>query len=101
MEFLGNILIGFQITFQPINLFYCFVGVFLGTMIGVLPGIGPSATIMEQSMRQSLKLSGGSFLIFLTRPVSAILLILAGLLLLSYFFFKREREVLDKGEKKV
>jgi len=60
--------------------------------------LGP---IMEQSLRQSLKLSGGSFLIFLTRPVSAILLILAGLVLVSYFFFKRKREVLDKGEKKV
>jgi putative tricarboxylic transport membrane protein len=36
---------GFQITFQPINLLYCFAGVFLGTLIGVLPGIGPSGTI--------------------------------------------------------
>jgi len=45
MEFLSNILTGFQVTFQPINLLYCFVGVFLGTLIGVLPGIGPSGTI--------------------------------------------------------
>jgi len=45
MEFLSNILTGFQVTFQPINLLYCFIGVFLGTFIGVLPGIGPSGTI--------------------------------------------------------
>jgi putative tricarboxylic transport membrane protein len=45
MEYLNNILTGFQITFQPINLLYCFIGVFLGTLIGVLPGIGPSGTI--------------------------------------------------------
>lgn len=45
MEFLNNILNGFQIIFQPINLLYCFAGVFIGTLIGVLPGIGPSGTI--------------------------------------------------------
>lgn len=41
MEILQNILFGLQISFQPINLFYCFIGVFIGTLIGVLPGIGP------------------------------------------------------------
>ncbi len=35
------ILFGLQVAFQPINLLYCFVGVFIGTLIGVLPGIGP------------------------------------------------------------
>ena len=45
MESLTNLLIGFQVTFQPVNLLYCFVGVFIGTLIGVLPGIGPSGTI--------------------------------------------------------
>jgi putative tricarboxylic transport membrane protein len=43
--YLDNILYGFSICLQPINLFYCFVGVFVGTLIGVLPGIGPVATI--------------------------------------------------------
>jgi putative tricarboxylic transport membrane protein len=28
-----------------VNLFYCFIGVFLGTIVGVLPGLGPIATI--------------------------------------------------------
>ena len=41
MDFLSHILYGFQIVFEPINLFYCFTGVFMGTLIGVLPGLGP------------------------------------------------------------
>ena len=57
--------------------------------------------ILEQGLRQSLRLSGGSFLIFFTRPVSATLLSLAGLVLLSYFFFKKKRELLDEKEKLV
>jgi len=45
MDFFGNILTGFQITFQPINLLYCFIGCFIGTLIGVLPGIGPTGAV--------------------------------------------------------
>lgn len=45
MDFLSNIWMGFQVVFQPINLFSCFIGVFTGTLVGVLPGIGPVATI--------------------------------------------------------
>lgn len=45
MDLLQYILLGFHSALQPINLFYCFVGVLLGTVIGVLPGIGPVATI--------------------------------------------------------
>src|SRR3989337_1559196 len=41
MEFLNDLGIGFSVALQPINLFYCFVGVFIGTLVGVLPGIGP------------------------------------------------------------
>jgi putative tricarboxylic transport membrane protein len=41
MDVLHNIILGFQVSFQPINLFYCFIGVLIGTLIGVLPGIGP------------------------------------------------------------
>jgi putative tricarboxylic transport membrane protein len=54
--------------------------------------LGP---ILEQGLRQSLRLSGGSFLIFFNRPLSAILLGVACLLTISYFFFKKQREVLD------
>jgi len=45
MDFFSNIVTGFEITFQPVNLLYCFAGCFIGTLIGVLPGIGPSGTI--------------------------------------------------------
>ncbi len=44
MEF-SNIINGFLVTLTPINIFYCFIGVFVGTLIGVLPGIGVSATL--------------------------------------------------------
>jgi len=36
---------GFSVALDPLNLFYCFLGVLMGTLIGVLPGIGPVATI--------------------------------------------------------
>jgi putative tricarboxylic transport membrane protein len=45
MEILTSILLGFEVSLQPANLLFCFIGVFLGTLIGVLPGIGPVATI--------------------------------------------------------
>ncbi len=45
MEVIGNLLQGFGVALQPMNLFFCFVGVFVGTLIGVLPGIGPLGAI--------------------------------------------------------
>jgi putative tricarboxylic transport membrane protein len=45
MDFFAEILMGFQTTFQPINLLYCFVGCLIGTLIGVLPGIGPTGAV--------------------------------------------------------
>jgi putative tricarboxylic transport membrane protein len=36
---------GFAVAVQPLNLWWCFVGVFIGTVVGVLPGLGPPATI--------------------------------------------------------
>lgn len=41
MGVLNYIIFGIEVALQPINLFYCFLGVFIGTLIGVLPGIGP------------------------------------------------------------
>ena len=41
MDLLNYLSIGFSVALQPVNLFYCFAGVFIGTLIGVLPGIGP------------------------------------------------------------
>jgi len=45
MDVLSNLGLGLAVSFQPINLLYCFIGTLLGTVIGVLPGIGPLATI--------------------------------------------------------
>jgi len=45
MEFLHNIVLGFSVALQPINIFYCFVGCLMGTLVGVLPGIGPAGAI--------------------------------------------------------
>ncbi len=41
MDIFSGLISGFQVILQPINLLYCFIGVFLGTLVGVLPGIGP------------------------------------------------------------
>ncbi len=45
MEVIGYISQGFGVALTPLNLVWCFIGVFLGTVIGILPGIGPAATI--------------------------------------------------------
>ena len=41
MNMFFELMSGFQVILQPLNLLYCFIGVFIGTLIGVLPGIGP------------------------------------------------------------
>ncbi len=45
MDFFANLIAGFSVALQPINLMFCFLGVFIGTLIGVLPGIGPVGTM--------------------------------------------------------
>src|SRR5512147_1738939 len=45
MDLLNSALLGFQVAFQPINLFFCFMGVLTGTLVGVLPGLGPVAAM--------------------------------------------------------
>ena len=45
MEFWDAMQLGLATALQPMNLLYCFIGVFVGTLIGVLPGIGPSGAI--------------------------------------------------------
>jgi putative tricarboxylic transport membrane protein len=40
-----NLVYGFSVGLQPINLLFCFLGALLGTLIGVLPGIGPVGAI--------------------------------------------------------
>ncbi len=45
MEMLANLMQGFAVAMQPMNMLWCFIGVFLGTIVGILPGLGPSATV--------------------------------------------------------
>ncbi|MGO4910016.1 tripartite tricarboxylate transporter permease [Pseudorhodobacter sp. W20_MBD10_FR17] len=45
MDIFANFGSGLLVAIEPMNLLYCFVGVFLGTFIGVLPGIGSMAAI--------------------------------------------------------
>ncbi len=45
MDLLSNLAIGLATAATPVNLMYCFIGVFLGTFIGVLPGVGPLAAV--------------------------------------------------------
>ncbi len=40
-EIVQNLILGFGVALQPVNLLLAFVGAFVGTLIGVLPGIGP------------------------------------------------------------
>lgn len=45
MDLLNNIALGFSTAIDPINLLYCFLGVFAGMFVGVIPGIGPMTAI--------------------------------------------------------
>jgi putative tricarboxylic transport membrane protein len=45
MGFYDALHLGIVTAVDPINLFYCFMGVLIGTLIGVLPGIGTSGTV--------------------------------------------------------
>jgi putative tricarboxylic transport membrane protein len=59
-----SILYGFQVTFQPINILFCGVGVLVGTLVGVLPGIGPAGA-MALLLPATFKFSPTSTLILL------------------------------------
>src|SRR5690625_6454446 len=61
---LSNLAMGFGVALLPINLFYCFVGVFLGTLIGVLPGIGSLAAV-SMLLPLSFYLSPGAAIVLL------------------------------------
>ncbi|MSO76452.1 MAG: tripartite tricarboxylate transporter permease [Alphaproteobacteria bacterium] len=45
MDIWQSLALGFGVALDPINLAYCFLGVFIGTLVGVLPGIGPVAAM--------------------------------------------------------
>jgi putative tricarboxylic transport membrane protein len=45
MDLFYQLINGFAVAFQPVNLFYCFLGCLIGTLVGVLPGLGPTAAM--------------------------------------------------------
>ncbi|RPI44494.1 MAG: tripartite tricarboxylate transporter permease [Hyphomicrobiaceae bacterium] len=55
MDIVAGLAQGFAVALQPINLLYCFTGVFIGTLVGVLPGIGP---VSAMSLLLPVTLSG-------------------------------------------
>ena len=59
-----SIFYGFQVTFQPINILFCAIGVLVGTLVGVLPGIGPAGA-MALLLPATFKFSTTSTLILL------------------------------------
>ena len=40
MDLFHELILGFGVAIQPVNLFYCFLGCLIGTLVGVLPGLG-------------------------------------------------------------
>jgi putative tricarboxylic transport membrane protein len=64
MDWIHHILYGFQVTFIPINLLFCSIGVVVGTLVGVLPGIGPTAA-MALLLPVTFKVSTTSSIIML------------------------------------
>lgn len=45
MDAFNNLMYGFGIALEPMNIAYVFVGVFAGTIIGMLPGLGPISAL--------------------------------------------------------
>lgn len=45
MDVINQLILGFSVALQPVNLFYCFLGCLIGTLVGVLPGLGPTAAM--------------------------------------------------------
>ena len=62
---LAEILKGFAIAFEPVNLMACLVGCLIGTVVGVLPGLGPTAA-MALMLPFSIKYGATAGLILLT-----------------------------------
>ena len=61
MEIINHLFYGFSVSFLPINLFHCFIGVLVGTLVGVLPGLGPAAALsllLPMTLRVSSPISG-------------------------------------------
>src|SRR4030042_1483852 len=101
MDFLQDLLLGFQTTLQPVNLLFCFVGVLIGTLVGVLPGIGPigavsillpatfhapalGSIIMLAGIYYGAMYGGSPTSILVTLPAEYFCLMILGLVILIY-----------------
>src|SRR2546423_1121330 len=62
MDIAAGLLHGFALALQPLNLFWCFVGVLLGTIVGIMPGLGPAATIAMLLPRPALMNPAGAII---------------------------------------
>ncbi|MBD8067926.1 tripartite tricarboxylate transporter permease [Bacillus sp. PS06] len=45
MEFLSNLMHGFEVAVTPTNILFLVIGAFVGMIVGIFPGFGPSAGI--------------------------------------------------------
>ena len=45
MDFLAQVVEGFQTAISPVNVLYCFIGVLFGTITGLLPGLGSPTAV--------------------------------------------------------
>ncbi|MDD5168902.1 MAG: tripartite tricarboxylate transporter permease [Syntrophales bacterium] len=45
MDIFHQLLMGFSVAMEPMNLLYCLMGCLIGTLVGVLPGLGPTAAM--------------------------------------------------------
>ena len=45
LSLFGNIISGFTVALDPMNVLFCLLGCLVGTLVGVLPGLGPTATM--------------------------------------------------------
>ncbi len=62
---IADLISGFWIVLQPINLLFCFLGAFIGTLVGVIPGLGPVGA-MCMLFPVTFKFSALTGLIFLS-----------------------------------
>lgn len=62
---IADLISGFLIVLQPINLLFCFLGAFIGTLVGVIPGLGPVGA-MCMLFPVTFKFSALTGLIFLS-----------------------------------
>jgi hypothetical protein len=59
VEALAGLAQGLAIAFEPANLVYCMIGVFVGTAVGVLPGLVSTAEQNQASVAEQNQATDG------------------------------------------